>query len=493
MDRIIDVKRGTSEYQILADYFNGKDEFNPSVISIEKPKQRSINNPISEEIIGRYRKSEARVSVLSDYLLMKTLIEEVKVIPSFAEAGPRKSLSFNPLSVKAAIVTTGGIAPGLHSVIHAIVQRHHNVYKLNENEGGIIYGIRDGFRGLCRDGSGFIKLTPQITERWLSLGGSQLGSVRYYPETSKTGGDSTISQNILATEVLKRLTSNNIDILYVLGGDGSMRVAHQIAGLSKDKSIACVPKTMDNDILWVWESFGFSTAVEEAARVVNTLHQEAVSTRRICIIELFGAESGFVAANASLASGHADLVLIPEVFRFLASKEGACERYWDACISHIEKKIKSRIDDHDPHALIVVAQGVSTIFDAFNIEIHGHRITKTEDLFNLFHVQLKDIKSTDGDEIKIFENQPKHNIRAVTANAHDQIYCERLGALIVDNALAGYTDFMVSQWMTEYVLVPLSLPTSGQKSIPLDGVFWKQVTNVTGQPSHESAIMEITN
>jgi hypothetical protein len=58
----------------------------------------------------------------------------------------------------------------------------------------------------------------------------------------------------------------------------------------------------------------------------------------------------------------------------------------------------------------------------------------------------------------------------------------RLGTLAVDNALAGYSDFMISQWLTEYVLVPLNLVVLGKKRIPTNGIFWKSVTNKTGQP-----------
>jgi 6-phosphofructokinase 1 len=82
----------------------------------------------------------------------------------------------------------------------------------------------------------------------------------------------------------------------------------------------------------------------------------------------------------------------------------------------------------------------------------------------------------------VFENQPRHYIRSLPANPHDQIYCERLGALAVDNALGGYTDFMISKWLTEFVLVPLALVGSGQKSIPVNGMFWKQVVSSTDQP-----------
>jgi hypothetical protein len=63
------------------------------------------------------------------------------------------------------------------------------------------------------------------------------------------------------------------------------------------------------------------------------------------------------------------------------------------------------------------------------------------------------------------------------------IFGERLGTLAVDNAMAGYRDFIVSQWLTEFVLVPLDLIVLGRKRVPIDGIFWKSVRAKTGQPS----------
>ncbi len=490
--RQIDIGRGTSEFSILEQYAQGIVNLNTAVGHVEKRKNSgttAIHNPIGELEIGRYRLANASKYITGDTALIETMQANNRPVPSFCEAGPRKSLSFDPVSVRAAVLTAGGIAPGLHSVIHAIVQRHRKVYKMNQSAGGRFYGIPDGFLGLCRTGQYLEELTSEMTAEWLALGGSQLGTVRHFGDRSK---DPETTKRELAEQIARRLQQEGIDILYVLGGDGSMRVAHEVAQLVKDKSIACVPKTMDNDVLWVSESFGFTTAVEEATRVINTLHREAVSTRRICIIELFGAESGFVAANAALASGQVDLVLIPEVFRRLVEdrKEDtpefaldACKLYWDDCIQHV----RSRILEHrtNPHAVVVIAEGVSTIFKAEELCLNSHADLH-DSVTRQLRMSLSEVCQTSyGEETLVFENQPRHNIRAVAANAHDQIYCERLGALAVDNALAGYTDFMVSQWMTEYVLVPLQLATMGQKSIPLEGVFWKQVMNITGQPTHE--------
>jgi 6-phosphofructokinase len=85
---------------------------------------------------------------------------------------------------------------------------------------------------------------------------------------------------------------------------------------------------------------------------------------------------------------------------------------------------------------------------------------------------------------KVFTNEPRHLLRALNPSTQDIITAQRLGILAVDNAMAGYTDFMVSQWMTEYVLVPLPLVVIGRKRVPKDGIFWKSVLATTGQDAN---------
>jgi 6-phosphofructokinase len=84
-------------------------------------------------------------------------------------------------------------------------------------------------------------------------------------------------------------------------------------------------------------------------------------------------------------------------------------------------------------------------------------------------------------DFRVITNEPRHLIRSIPPSVSDVIFGERLGALAVDNAMAGYTDFMVSQWLTEFVLVPLPLVVLGRKRVPTTGVFWKSVLSKTGQ------------
>ncbi|MGH9929865.1 MAG: 6-phosphofructokinase, partial [Pyrinomonadaceae bacterium] len=236
--------------------------------------------------------------------------------------------------------------------------------------------------------------------------------------------------------------------------------------------------------MWVWQSFGFRTAVEKAAEFINNLNWEAEATRRVCLIELFGAESGFVAANAALASSHVDLVLVPEEFQALKPEyyKFALDEYITYLIDKVAK-MGTVNEDEKPHAVVVLAEGVAKILSKEKITLGDQLVDKSHFTEQLRAYLEHKIFEKGGRDVDVFANQPRHNIRAIKANAQDQIYCERLGALAVDNALAGYTDFMISQWLTEYVLVPLELVQDQNKRIPPQGIFWKQVVSSTGQPT----------
>jgi 6-phosphofructokinase 1 len=426
-----------------------------------------------------FRSPDSRKAVIADMELLARFEAKQLGVPSFLEAGPRETLRFDPHGVRAAVVTTGGVAPGLHCVIHSIVKRHCDTYGIGH---GRMFGVYNSFQGLCAMADNLVELTPAVTEEWLDQGGCKLGTVRFYPKDDAgkdMKGDAASKK--LAREITAQLQTNRIDILYIIGGDGSLKTAHEIALLNKSRAIIGIPKTMDNDVLWVWQSFGFDTAVEQATKVINTLRSEAEATRRVCVIELFGAESGFVAANATLASGHVDAVLIPEVFKPLTVAEA--QAYLNKIIDHIGERVEDEDQRaHDPHAVVVVAEGVGTVLESKLATLDGVAITKANfvDQFKeRVHAKVVDAHRN---QLVVFDNKPRHNVRAVPANAHDQIYCERLGALAVDNALAGYTDCMVSQWLTEFVLVPMDLVRLAKKSVPVNGMFWKQVVSSTGQP-----------
>lgn len=456
----------TTERGVLKEYISANQPLPTDVRMIGVARWK---NPAPAAEIGAYRPGDARKLVTADVEIINEFISKGQQPPTFLEAGPREFLLRDPRKVRAAIVTTGGLAPGLNSIVHSIVKRHFQTYELNEGLGGAVFGVYDSFVGLqCRPMI-MKPLKPDETEEWLERGGSELGNRR-----TKKNADLTE----FARDLADNLSANQIEILYVIGGDGSQTLAHEIANHSDALTVLGLPKTMDNDLLWVWQSFGFNTAVERATEVINVMNCEAHSTRRICIIELFGAESGFVAANAALASGHADLVMVPEAFDGLNVND--CDLALEAYVDHLRRLVNR--DRMHPHALVVAAEGVGRLLSKQGAHLGGQLIR--EDFIDLLREHLAGtLKDTLSRPIEAFINRPLHSIRAGKANAHDQIYCERLGALAVDNALAGYTDCMVSQWLTEYVLVPLQLVAKKRKRIPPEGIFWKQVCSSTGQPT----------
>ena len=436
----------------------------------------------------------------------------------FPEAGPRENLYFPPRTnindLKVAILVSGGIAPGINAVIDGIVQRHWKYARDHYRTIGLqVFGIKNGFRGFEAMRDSLIELVPKrerdqmvgkiVTSEHANEGGSMLGTSRVDELIQIEHRLDRLNQNVVD------LRREQIDILYVIGGDGSMKAAHALWSVSindpnnRPLSVVAVPKTMDNDILWVWQAFGFLSAVEKAREVIEHLHTEVKSNPRLGIVQLFGSDSGFVVSHSVLASptGYCDVALIPEVpfsMKKLAMwvKHKMCER-------------RGRI----PHGLIVMAEtaipvdamlyaarenkkpkfdiGLSRDEQDAILEFHELRKAKrriqgqTSDFLRTAGLKIVSrrlpillpllpevkVKKCQGVNIawkrlRVLTNEPRHLLRSVSPSCSDVIFGQRLGMLAVDNAMAGYTDFMISQWLTEYVLVPLKLVVLGRKRIP---------------------------
>lgn len=458
------------EKQILRRFAERKEAFPSVVRRLEKAEgDEFYPNPRKEKAIGFYRDDSSQIMATADYTILKMFQEAELPEPVFLEAGPREKLYHSPSEINIAIVTTGGLAPGINAVVHSIVKRHSKTYGMSMQ--GNIWGIRDGFKGLLDIPSNKVVLNDNITGEWLNEGGSRLGNIRY---AHKEGLDD------LVQKISGNLNSNRIRILYVIGGDGSQEVAHRIAKHNDKISVVGVPKTMDNDVLWANPSFGFNTAVSKASDIIEDLHTEAKSTRRIGIIQFFGAESGFVAAFASLANGQVNMALIPEAFAALNGK--VLQKYWDDLIEDLRFKVTER--SPEDHALIIVAEGVAKVLEEKGFEIVGEKVSHKEGNFiSLLQEEIKNrVRNSKNKPINVFFNEPRHYIRSVPPEAFDQIHCELLGAMAVDAALAGFTDCMPSKWLDQYILVPLELVIGRQKGIDVKGLLWKTLVNSINQP-----------
>ena len=233
---------------------------------------------------------------------------------AYVRAGPRETNFFDPKKTNAAIVTCGGLCPGLNDVIHHLYKTLVRVYGASK-----VFGIRGGWPGfynmkplrpLCYDD------VKGIQKR----GGTILG-------TTRGGFDEE--------KISKVLVENKIDLLFVIGGDGTHRGAEKLFLRSKKDgrplSVIGIPKTIDNDIGLIDRSFGFSTSIEEAVRVIRSARTEASSNvpNGIGVVKLMGRHAGFIAAHATLASADVDLCLIPEISLNL-----------DQCLEHLHQVLK---------------------------------------------------------------------------------------------------------------------------------------------------------
>lgn len=492
-----------------------------------------IKNPLDENQHGGYRKSNVRVDarIRTEGSASETkppdltsLVSETKPPDStspasetkppdltFPEAGPREMI-INPVpTLNVAVLVSGGIAPGINAVISAIVERHHLYANALHDAGHYrwqvkVHGYLEGFRSLSRDmGAPWGRLlSPDDVRQSVRRGGSLIATARADELLAEVPRD----RSAHLEHIVDRLANFGIHILYVIGGEGSMRAAHAISTVYRRKykgrhfSIVGVPKTMDNDILWVWQSFGFLSAVEQARVSINQLATEATSNPRVCVIQLFGSASGFVVSHAALGSDVCDLALIPEMS---FSMHDVCE--------YMKHRLNNRNNDQQrPYGLIVMAETAipndvekyqnadyvgltdeeKKALEAFKRK-NRQSVGQTPDALRTAALKIvsrvleRYIQNNMGREhhywkdFRVFTNEPRHIIRSMEPSVTDVAYGIRLGTMAVDTAMAGYTDCMVSQWLTEYVVVPLKLVVLGRKRMPTEGIFWRTVVSKTGQ------------
>ncbi|MCE5252081.1 ATP-dependent 6-phosphofructokinase [bacterium] len=379
--------------------------------------------------------------------------------PSMEVAGPRRKIFFNPSDVRAAIVTCGGLCPGLNDVVRALYMEMHYRYRVKE-----VLGIRYGYSGLVpRVGQPPISLTPEIVSNIHREGGTLLGSSRGPQEPGEI------------TDYLERM---RINILYVIGGDGTQRGALDIASEVERRKlkigIVGIPKTIDNDISFVERSFGFTTAVSIAKEVLSTGHEEARGAYNgVAVVKLMGRHSGFIAAMAAVANGDANFVLVPEIPFDMDGEKG------------LLRVIEERLEDRQ-HALVVVAEGA------------GQDLLRRENVQNQYdasgNVKLADIgiylRDRIADHFKsgwhaatVKYIDPSYIIRSSPANAEDSIFCSQLGQKAVHAAMSGRTKMVVGVWNNTFTHVPMSAVISKRKQIDPSGPEWLGVLEATGQPA----------
>ncbi|MDY2842533.1 MAG: ATP-dependent 6-phosphofructokinase [Treponema sp.] len=419
----------------------------PSPIELSKEHGEFRANYVRDSSYVRYRVNVFDAENAGDECTKTNLMQK---------AGPREFIYFNPAHVTAGICTCGGICPGLNDVIRSVVRCLWLRYGVKR-----IKGFRFGFKGFFAE-SGYetIDLSPKVVDDIHKNGGSFLGTSR--------GGGNRVSDIVDAIESL------SINMLFVIGGDGTQRGALDIANELERRglkvAVVGIPKTVDNDLEFIDRSFGFETAVENAREAVNAIHMEAQSqVNGIGVVKLMGRESGFIATAAALASHETNFCLIPEVPFDMDGPNGF--------LTHLERRLANR-----GHAVIVVAEGAGQEHMQATSEKDASGNKKLSDIGVFLCDKIKEYFANKNIHINLKYVDPSYQVRSSVTTANDSIYCERLGNNAVHAAMAGKTKCVVGLVHDKYVIIPTSMATRKRNKVDPEGALWRDALDATGQP-----------
>ena len=374
----------------------------------------------------------------------------------FEVAGPRRKLFFNPRKVRAGIVTCGGICPGLNTVIRSAFLELHHMYGVKA-----VLGFRDGYRGL--DPASHLEPVTLTTDRVDDIqkhGGTILGTSRGPVETG------------VAVDYLIHL---GVNILFVVGGDGTQRGGRDIFLEAQKRghelSVVGIPKTIDNDVPYVARTFGYQTAIEEAAKVITCAHTEALSVQNgIAIVKLMGRHAGFIASEATMASQDVNFCLIPEVPFQLEGRGGF--------LAALKDRILQR-----SHAVIVVAEGAGQdLLKNCGTERDASGNVKLKDIGLFLREEIEAYFRSQDIPIVIRYLDPSYIIRSVPAGSMDSILCDQYARNAVHAAMAGKTGLVVGLLHDRFIHVPVEMLATQGKKVDPNGPIWHAVLATTGQP-----------
>ena len=372
------------------------------------------------------------------------------------KAGPREKIYFDPKHVKAGICTCGGLCPGLNDVIRAIVRCLNTRYGVK-----VIKGYQFGFHGFfAEEGYEPIDLDRYLIDEIHKIGGTYLG-------TSRGGGQRV-------GEIVDCLERDNINMLFIIGGDGTQRGSYDIACEVEKRGYKCavvgIPKTVDNDLMFIDRSFGFETAVQRAKEAIAAIHMEAASQiNGIGLVKLMGREAGFIATAATLASHETNFCLIPEVPFELEGENGFL-----ACL---ERRLAKR-----GHAVIVVSEGAGQDLLTSTNATDASGNKKLADIGVYLKAQIERYFKEKKIEINLKYIDPGYQIRASVTVASDSVYCERLGNNAVHAAMAGKTKLVIGLVHDKFVHLPIKMVTQHRNAVNPEGSLWRDTLDATGQP-----------
>ena len=411
----------------------------------------------------RFTEESERVLLPAESPQFESLSAAGQGIPSFEPAGPRQDLFFNPESVSCGIVTCGGLCPGLNDVIRSVVLTLRRSYGIRR-----ILGFRYGYAGLSsKSYSEPVFLDPEMVGNIHKHGGTMLGSSR---------GPQDLG------DMVDTLVQWKVNLLFAVGGDGTLRGASALCGeiARRNLKIAVVgiPKTIDNDLMWIERSFGFATAVEEAQKVLRGAHSEAGGAwNGIGLVKLMGRHAGFISAAATLTNGDVDFCLVPEVPFVLENKGGFLEA--------LEKRlVQSR------HAVVVVAEGAGQdlLRRQQDTERDASGNIKFLDVGLFLKREIEQYLSAQDFDFTVKYIDPSYTIRSLPANSTDSAFCLVLGQHAVHAGMAGRTNMMVGFWNHRFTHVPLPVAVGKRKELDPQGEVWQRVLDTTLQPASMAGV-----
>lgn len=434
-------------------------EFTLADLEIKALGERTIDSPLDAYFreVGKkhaFYGDDSRVLLDHNLATIRKTFHNGEEPLCFEAAGPRTKIFFEPKETICAIVTCGGLCPGLNDVIRSVVMQAYHRYGVPRT-----LGIPYGFEGLIADyGHGLINLTPTYVTNIHRFGGTTLGTSR---------GPQDIGR------MVEQLIEWKVNILFVVGGDGTQRGGRELGeeALRRGHKLAVVgiPKTIDNDMAYMDKSFGYETACAAAVEAIAAAHTEARSARNgVGLVKLMGRHSGFIACSAAISSGEANSVLIPEVPFVLEGDHGFLEQ--------LRQRILKR-----GHALVIAAEGAGQdLVEASGTDASGNK--RLGDIGVFLKGKIEDYFRQCRTELTLKYIDPSYMIRSVPASPQDRTYCMRLGQAAVHAGMAGKTALVVARWHNSYVHLPVGVATSARRTVDPGGDLWLSVLESTGQP-----------
>lgn len=336
------------------------------------------------------------------------------------------------------VLTGGGDCPGLNAVIRAVVKGATYNYDIE------VVGFNNGFKGLVENDAALID--DLAVSGILNRGGTILGtSNRDNPFDYKPGGsDYRKTGEDRSADAIENLNKWAIECLVVIGGDGSLFLAHRFSELGVP--IIGIPKTIDNDLPATDVTFGFDSAVTTATEAIDKIHTTAESHHRIMVVEVMGRNAGWIALQAGMAGG-GDIILIPELpFEF-------------TCIA---EKIQERLERGKKFSIIVVAEGAHPVgTEPFYREIGG-----VKRLGGIGQMVSREIEKRTGMESRA--TVLGHLQRGGSPTAYDRVLATRFGVKAVQLFQEGRYNEMVCLRGNSIGSVPLEEAVAGTKLVDPD-------------------------